>query len=538
MTDLAAAETPPSGAATNPFAGRPLLADRRVELTATTLTADQRQLIAEQLTLVLEEVLVHRHQKKALYGVDVAPRLALLRREAAGMSDAAFHDEVCDIVNALRDGHTDYTAPGPRNAASVVLRPFFMVERCWIPGQDRWAWLATHLQGVGPEDTLTEGAELTHWNGVPIDVAIARNAEREWGNNPAARTARGAASMAGRRLRNGPLPDEDWVDVRFVIDGQPGETRLPWVVLGPQPAPAPATPSAVASPGTVLGVEERQRELHELTSRSVAPARRSARRSDDGQVVAEPVPSALDKQLAEAWAVTTPTGTFGHLRIYSFMPGRGPSDANTAMYEDLVLTAGRAAPRRARHRRARQRRRLHLRRGDAAAAPHAPPDRGHPVPAGRVRGDRHAPRRRPAGHLPRPVRRLARAGPPHRRAVLGRPAVLQPDRGELLRPDLLRPGRPRHGRPLLQRDRHLRGRVREPRHRPDPRCRREHRRRWRERPQPRPAPREPSRRGPASAAHRHRAHRRRRAGPAHRRAGGATAGGPRRHPHRAAQDHP
>ena len=34
---------------------------------------------------------------------------------------------------------------------------------------------------------LVPGAEVTHWNGSPIALAVARNAELEAGSNPAAR---------------------------------------------------------------------------------------------------------------------------------------------------------------------------------------------------------------------------------------------------------------------------------------------------------------------------------------------------------------
>lgn len=309
----------------------PTLAELRPALTAETLTADERALVAEQLTLLLAKIFVHRHQKKALYGVDVSRRLTLLRRKARDMSDAAFHDEICDIVDDLRDSHTSYTVPGPRSRSIAVLNPFFLVERCWIEEEERWAWLATHV-AAEPGEALTTGAEITHWNGTPIDLAVARNADRVPGNSDAAHRAQGAAALTVRGLGTGPLPDEDRVVVDFVADGRPGRTTAPWVVLE---IPTPPEPDP-AGPRAAVAVNERQRRLRDAVGRRVAGGEGRTRRS--GDVTAVPIDT--DVPLTAAWEVTTPSGTFGHLRIFGFLPG-DPTDPELeakilAMYEGLV----------------------------------------------------------------------------------------------------------------------------------------------------------------------------------------------------------
>ena len=50
-----------------------------------------------------------------------------------------------------------------------------------------------------------------YWNGVPIDLAVARNASREAGNNAEARRARGLEALTLRWLGMSLPPDEDWV---------------------------------------------------------------------------------------------------------------------------------------------------------------------------------------------------------------------------------------------------------------------------------------------------------------------------------------
>jgi hypothetical protein len=59
------------------------------------------------------------------------------------------------------------------------------------------------------DETLNEGATISHWNGMPMDLAVWRNAEMEAGSNAAARYARGLESMALRFLGSSLPPDED-----------------------------------------------------------------------------------------------------------------------------------------------------------------------------------------------------------------------------------------------------------------------------------------------------------------------------------------
>ena len=54
---------------------------------------------------------------------------------------------------------------------------------------------------------LVAGAEVTHWNGSPIALAVARNAELEAGSNPAARMARGVENMTLRSTAMSQPPD-------------------------------------------------------------------------------------------------------------------------------------------------------------------------------------------------------------------------------------------------------------------------------------------------------------------------------------------
>lgn len=82
---------------------------------------------------------------------------------------------------------------------------------------------------------FARGAEVTHWNGVPIARAVAANAEREAGSNAAARHAQGLAAMTIRWLGLSLPPDEDWVDVTYLpasdASGKERDARFEWHIF-------------------------------------------------------------------------------------------------------------------------------------------------------------------------------------------------------------------------------------------------------------------------------------------------------------------
>src|SRR5581483_7289264 len=92
------------------------------------------------------------------------------------------------------------------------------------------------------------GVIITHWNGLPIDRAVALNAEQQMGSNPEARHARGLEAMTIRPLMLSVPPDEEWVIVRFLVKGAPHEVTFRWRVIEPSPAPGGVDPDDSSSP--------------------------------------------------------------------------------------------------------------------------------------------------------------------------------------------------------------------------------------------------------------------------------------------------
>ena len=283
------------------------------------LTLDERRLIVRQAQLMIEQLYVHLPLKRAMHAVDPVQRLRLLDRRLASYSDRRFHDEMISIFVGLRDLHTNYILPAPY-AGRIAALPF-RIEAFGEPGARHY--IVTGIaQGVPVDPPFEIGVEVTHWNGIPIDRAVALNGERNGGSNVDARHARGLASMTQRPMMLLAAPDEDWVDLRFTADGEAHEHRFAWRVIEPPPAPTGDAPSPHADPvGGALGLDALTEEVRRAQKTVFAPDAMTLEQamsvagarcgSDLGEVSTIP-------DVFEFRTVPGPDGDLGYLRIRTF----------------------------------------------------------------------------------------------------------------------------------------------------------------------------------------------------------------------------
>jgi hypothetical protein len=155
---------------------------------ADVLTLAQRQLLVDQAMVLLERNYVHLDLKTAMHAVDPLQRLRLLRvhlrrqRPEAMDSDLEFHNEMSTIFHSVRDLHTNYLLPEPYGGKVAYLP--FMVEEYFDDGPH---YIVSHVVEGFSRPPFGVGVEITHWNGTPIGRAVAINADRFAGSNPAAR---------------------------------------------------------------------------------------------------------------------------------------------------------------------------------------------------------------------------------------------------------------------------------------------------------------------------------------------------------------
>ncbi|CAM5295304.1 hypothetical protein GCM10010222_49440 [Streptomyces tanashiensis] len=289
------------------------------------LTLDERTLIVGQALVLLEQNYVHLPLKTAMYAVNPVQRLRLLRRrlerQRAGTMPVEwlFHAELSDIFHSVRDLHTNYLLPEPFSGAVAFLP--FLVEECFDTGGPHY--LVTHIAEGFTAPQFEPGVEVTHWNGIPIRTAIDLNAARFAGSNPAARRSRGLESLTLRPLLIHLPPSEEWVTLSYVgVDGRPAELRQDWQVMvnPPPPGGAGGTGSAALDDGVDLETDETGRAKIALFAPQVIARERAAPAPPSpagGTDSTDEVVSSMPR-VFRARTIRTPSGTFGHLRIFTF----------------------------------------------------------------------------------------------------------------------------------------------------------------------------------------------------------------------------
>lgn len=303
--------------ATSPLASAPPLTELAP---AGPLTVEERRQIVRQAQLIIEQLYVHLPLKRAMHAIDPAQRLRLLDRRLDAYSDRRFHDEMISIFVELRDMHTNYLLPVPYKGRVAALA--FRIEAYWDADVRRYL-----VSSVAPGLDLPPfgpGVEVTHWNGIPIERAVALNGERNGGSNEEARHARGLATMTQRPMAMLAQPEEEWVDVTFAGPGGVRSRRFAWGVLEPQPAPAGGGPSALADPvASALGLDLLVEETRRAQKLVLAPEAMALERaltqtaeaiSADRAAGASAMPDVLEFR-----TVPGVDRELGYLRIRTFM---------------------------------------------------------------------------------------------------------------------------------------------------------------------------------------------------------------------------
>jgi C-terminal processing protease CtpA/Prc len=307
---------------------------------AGTLTLAERKVLVEQALVLLEQNYVHLPLKAAMHAVNPVQRLRVLRTRLDRQTpdtmppEWTFHAELSGIFHSLRDLHTNYLLPQPFNGKVAYLP--FEIEEYFDAGGERRYVVTRMVQGF-TAPWFGPGAEVTHWSGIPIDRAVELQAARFAGSNAAARHSRGLQSLTIRPLRIHLPPDEEWVTLGYTgLDGAGHELVQRWLVV--DNLPAFVDPDAVSTAAAAMGMDLDGDETNRARKLLFVPqvvAQEQARAGAGGDTggdtrgytgtdagtdtgtdtgdVATSMPGVF-----RARTVATPSGTFGHLRIFTF----------------------------------------------------------------------------------------------------------------------------------------------------------------------------------------------------------------------------
>lgn len=202
------------------------LAEFKARVRKHPLTREQKEVIVEQAIALLDQIYAHLPFKKARYAVNPVQKLRLLRARAARLEDAGFHEGMLEAFTELRDAHTYYSLPRPYRGKLAFLP--FEVEAYGPRGERRF--LVTRVMQGFEHDTFREGVELTRWNGVPMETALARMAALTPGATPDAGFVRALGRLTLRLLEFTLPPDEEMVFVEYEAGDARRVIALPWMV--------------------------------------------------------------------------------------------------------------------------------------------------------------------------------------------------------------------------------------------------------------------------------------------------------------------
>ena len=268
-----------------------------------------------------------------MHAIDPVQRLKLLRRRVGVLTELQFNREMLSIFAELRDLHTNYLLPDPFRNRTALL-PFLIEE---FYDRNERQYLVSHVAPGFRHQWFRAGVVITHWNGTPIERQVELNAEHQMGSNLEARHARGLEAMTIRPLLLSVPPDEEWVMVRYVAQGEPHEIQFRWRVLEPTPSPNSVDPNSTESLAAFgLGYDALTETARRVKKALFAPKAVEAEKRMSA-LSADP-PAADDKAGARDLiaklrlgknstmpdvfsfrTIETPDGQFGYIRVWTFM---------------------------------------------------------------------------------------------------------------------------------------------------------------------------------------------------------------------------
>ena len=327
--------------------GHGLGAIRTVESFRTILNAQsglstaQRLRLVEQAEILLRDLYAHLPLKRAMHAISPLQSLKLLKQRFKDLSITVFQAELLEIFKSLRDLHTNYSLPAPFGNQIAFLG--ILVERYFEGDDPKWmvSKVAEHLV---TDASLTPGVQITHWNGMPIELAVWRNADKEAGSNAAAQLARGLETLTLRFMRSSLPPDEDWVTITYINNSNERETRLSWQVFDSVTdlTAGSADPSGLIQDLVVplryqIGLDERGERFRQarkmiFNRNAVKESRRAAHyngavpRTTKALAEGNILPTSRPDEIT-ARIVSTSSGDFGYLRLWTFHMADNDIDA-------------------------------------------------------------------------------------------------------------------------------------------------------------------------------------------------------------------
>lgn len=300
--------------AVDPKVSYKLLSDSRSEITLPATTLADRELIMDQVNMVLNDLFIHRELKIKNHGIDADPTPIIkeLEKNLAKVSEEELHGTLSLAFQKLRDWHTTYHLPKP-----------YSCHRAFIPFSFKPVKLNDGATGLGVSQLATEevlklvpglpikaGDKLVSFNGMTPEEALKSVRLFSRGANDEAAIRYGADSLTFISLKTDLLPDSNEVKLELEnIMGQKYEVTVPYIVRTNLDCLKPAKTSETG----IKGANEYQIDFNDTYKPSKKNFLKSRTASaDELKDTAEPV--------LKYKTITNNNGKFGYLKLTSFIP--------------------------------------------------------------------------------------------------------------------------------------------------------------------------------------------------------------------------
>ncbi len=282
------------------------LAEMRGKLVLPAYTASDKKLLLDQADLLMRELFVHRDLKIKDFGAqaDPLPKLEKIRSGLGELTADGFHLAMANVFQGLHDLHTTYSAPRPL-ACGVAFLPI----RFELVKEGGWHVLASRRTPYGAEfaKDIALGDELLEINGQATLAELKTLTPLSGGSNGEAMRSRSVQLLSFRNLANQPLPAVDSLKLKFRGDSGTYEKELPWLTLSDDRCFGEVDENeGDFFLQTKIGLDEFQHRFNAVFSPEATPSRDTT------------MEEAL-KEIFEASAIETPAGTFGYIRLKTFL---------------------------------------------------------------------------------------------------------------------------------------------------------------------------------------------------------------------------
>lgn len=316
------------------------LSNVRKTITFPELTSDEKRLIAEQALILFRDLYVNRLAKQDFYSypLDPLPAIEEVLGSVDELSTEQFEGRVYEIFVSQRDLHLNYVFPKPyADFETYIPLTFTRVKSVGDPFEVRVESVNAEKCGqFYPGQRVPRvGDRVLAYGGLPVGEAVKGQLQTAQGANQYGGFSRalGMMTFIPHRLHLVPAEDAVRLTLQSFETGEVYDIDTPWLTLFPQPSsrlpgPGPVRKRSLLRDDLLQSIDLWQEEFNEFCAQNgLTPS--SAYPENDS-----------DEPTVKWGLIQNAFGTFGYIKVTSFVPERGDAFALDVIARLLQVQLG------------------------------------------------------------------------------------------------------------------------------------------------------------------------------------------------------